>query len=151
MRNVSPAGPTNAVLQNATYMSYNNSISCTFANNQSFYCVVCCSTDPSVPPDSSVYNISTTKSTKVTVSLQGLTSGQLYYCKAAATSNNSAYCAGPVVGGVKMYFSFVPSLLPVTTPITCRCIVHSCKLFHALHLVHAKSNLLDVILMMQKQ
>ena len=76
--------------------------------------MVCCSTDPSVPPDSSVYNISTTKGTEVNVSLQGLTSGQMYYCKAAATNTNSTRCAGPVVGGVKIYFSSIPST-------KCRC------------------------------
>ena len=78
---------------------------CSF--NQSFYCMVCCSTDPSVPPHSSVYNISTTRGTEVTVSLQGLTSGQMYYCKAAATNTNSNNCAGPVVGGVKYHSSFM--------------------------------------------
>ena len=41
----------------------------------------------------------------MTVSLQGLTSGQMYYCKAAATNTNSNNCAGPVVGGVKVLFS----------------------------------------------
>ncbi|KAL5476174.1 hypothetical protein EMCRGX_G026088 [Ephydatia muelleri] len=35
--------------------------------------------------------------TEVTVSLQGLTSGQMYYCKAAATNTNSNNCTGPVV------------------------------------------------------
>ena len=84
----------------------NATISCLFLNNQSFYCVVCCSTDPSVPPDSSVYNISTTRGTQVTVDLDGLTSGQMYYCKAAATNTTSASCGGPVVGGVKVYFNF---------------------------------------------
>ena len=85
---------------------------CSFSNNQSFYCMVCCSTDPSVPPDSSVYNISTTRGIEVTVFLQGLTSGQMYYCKAAATNTNSNNCAGPVVGGVKVFFSFMASPLP---------------------------------------
>ncbi|KAL5500733.1 hypothetical protein EMCRGX_G012329 [Ephydatia muelleri] len=88
-------------------ISTNATMGCTF--NQSFYCMVCCSTDPSVPPDSSVYNISTTRGTEVTVSLQGLTSGQMYYCKAAATNTNSTNCAGPVVGGVKVFFSFIPA------------------------------------------
>ena len=87
----------------------NATISCLFLKNQSFYCVVCCSTDPSVPPDSSVYNISTTRGTEVTVDLDGLTSGQVYYCKVAATNTTSASCVGPVVGGVKVYF-----ILPVS-------------------------------------
>eukprot|EP00731_Ephydatia_muelleri_P002324 Em0001g2324a len=103
-------GPTNSVIRNISSLSYSNSIGCSFLNNQSFYCVVCCSTDHTVPFDSSVYNISTTRGTEVTVSLQGLTSGQVYYCKAAASSNNTASCAGPVVGGVKGYITFVASL-----------------------------------------
>ena len=41
----------------------------------------------------------------MTVSLQGLTSSQMYYCKAAATNTNPNNCAGPVVGGVKVFFS----------------------------------------------
>ena len=85
---------------------------CSFSNNQSFYCMVCCSTDPSVPPDSSVYNISTTRGTEVTVSLHDLTSGQMYYCKAAATNTNSNNCAGPVVGDVKVYLSFIAYPFP---------------------------------------
>eukprot|EP00731_Ephydatia_muelleri_P011273 Em0006g167a len=89
-------------------------IGCSFLTNKCFYCMVCCSTDPSVPPDSSVYNISTTRGTEVTVSLQGLTSGQMYYCKAAATNTNSNNCAGPVVGGVKVFFSFMTLWLPIT-------------------------------------
>ncbi|KAL5516976.1 hypothetical protein EMCRGX_G002436 [Ephydatia muelleri] len=110
--------PTNSVIQNISFLSYSNSIGCSFLNNQSFYCVVCCSTDPSVPPDSSVYNISSTKGTEVTVSLQGLTSGQVYYCKAAASSNNIASCAGLVVGGVKGYIIFVASFPSITFPTT---------------------------------
>eukprot|EP00731_Ephydatia_muelleri_P011196 Em0006g90a len=95
------------------------SIGCSFSNNPFFYCVVCCSTDPSVPPDSSVYNISTTRGTEVTVSLQGLTSGQMYYCKAAATNTNSNNCAGPVVGGVKVYCSFMALSTVCTSGASC--------------------------------
>ncbi|KAL5517975.1 hypothetical protein EMCRGX_G003632 [Ephydatia muelleri] len=113
-----PAGSTNSIFQNISSLSYSNSIDCSFLNNQSFYCVVCCSSDQSVPPDSSVYNLSNTKGTEVTVSLQGLTIGQMYYCKAAATNTNSTRCAGPVVGGVKMYFSFLASLPSTTFPTT---------------------------------
>ncbi|KAL5479141.1 hypothetical protein EMCRGX_G022626 [Ephydatia muelleri] len=101
-------GPTNSIFRNASFFSYDNSIGCSFLRNQSFYCMVCCSTDPTVPPDSSVHNISTTKGTEVNVSLQGLTSDQMYYCKAAATNTNSTKCTGPVVGGVKIYFSSIP-------------------------------------------
>ena len=50
----------------------------------------------------------------MTVSLQGLTSGQMYYCKAAATNTNSNNCAGPVVGGVKVFFSFMTAPVPIT-------------------------------------
>eukprot|EP00731_Ephydatia_muelleri_P011186 Em0006g80a len=100
---VSGTNTSSSVLNCA--ISTNTDMGCTF--NQSFYCMVCCSTDPSVPPDSSVYNISTTRGTEVTVSLQGLTSGQMYYCKAAATNTNSNNCTGPVVGGVKVFFSFI--------------------------------------------
>eukprot|EP00731_Ephydatia_muelleri_P003592 Em0001g3592a len=92
------AGPNNSVVKNISLLSYSNSIGCSFLNNQSFYCMVCCSTDPSVPPDSSVYNISTTRGTEVTVSLQNLTSSQMYHCKAAATTTKSSRCAGPVIG-----------------------------------------------------
>ena len=81
------------------------SIDCSF--NQSFYCMVCCSTDPTAPPNSSVYNISSTRGTEVTVDLDGLTSGQTYYCKAAATNTNSSSCVGSVIGDVKMFFSFI--------------------------------------------
>eukprot|EP00731_Ephydatia_muelleri_P011622 Em0006g516a len=100
----------NYVIQKTSFLSYFDSVAmmdCSFFYCQSFYCEVCCSTDTSVPPDSSVYNISTTRGTEVTVSLQGLTSGQMYYCKAAATNTNSNNCAGPVVGGVKLLFSFM--------------------------------------------
>ena len=58
----------------------------------------------------------------MTVSLQGLTSGHVYYCKAAASSNNTASCAGPVVGGVKGYITFVASLPSTTFPTACKCI-----------------------------
>ena len=111
------AGPTYSVLKNISLLSDSTLFNCSFLNNQSFYCMVCCSTDPSVPPDSSVYNISTTKGTEVTVSQQGLISGQMYFCKVAATNSNSTCCAGPVVGDVKMYFSFVASLPSSLSPI----------------------------------
>ena len=90
---VSHRGPSNAV------------INCIFLNNQTLYCLVCCSTDPSVPPDTSVYNTSTTRDTKVTVFLQGLTSGQMYYCTAAGTYDNSSSCGGPVYKDMEAYFS----------------------------------------------
>ena len=42
----------------------------------------------------------------MTVDLGRLTSGQMYYCKAAATNiGNSTNCLDSVVGGVKMFFS----------------------------------------------
>ena len=113
-------GPTNTVFKYISTLSLSETIGCSFLNNHSFYCMVCCSTDPSVPPDSSVYHISTARGTEVTVSLQGLTKDLMYYCKAAATYTNSISCSGPVVGDVKMYFSFV-SILPSTTSLsTCK-------------------------------
>eukprot|EP00731_Ephydatia_muelleri_P011256 Em0006g150a len=92
----------------------NATIYCTFLDGSSHYCMVCCS--PSLPVDlaGSGY-LSSTRGTEVTVSLQGLTSGQMYYCKAAATNTNSNNCAGPVVGGVKVFFSFMTSPVPITT------------------------------------
>ena len=50
----------------------------------------------------------------MTVDLDGLTSGQMYYCKAAATNTTSASCGGPVVGGVKVFFSFMTYSLSVS-------------------------------------
>ena len=90
-------------------------IPCTFLDGSSHYCMVCCS--PSVPVGlaGSGY-LSSTNGSSVTVSLQGLTSGQMYYCKAAATNTNSNNCAGPVVGGVKVFFSFMTAPVPITTP-----------------------------------
>ena len=68
--------------------------------------MVCCSTDPSVPPDSSAYNTSTISGTEVTVNLDDLTSGHTYYCKAAAVNSNSSNCGEPVYGGVKFLTKF---------------------------------------------
>eukprot|EP00731_Ephydatia_muelleri_P011279 Em0006g173a len=89
-------------------------IPCTFLDGSSHYCMVCCS--PSVPVGlaGSGY-LSTTNGPSVSVSLQGLTSGQMYYCKAAATNTNSNNCTGPVVGGVKVFFSFMTSPVPITS------------------------------------
>ena len=95
----------------AKYNASMSTIDCSFMNNQSFYCMVCCNTDPSVPPNSSVYNISSARGTEVTVDLDGLTSGQTYYCKAAATNTNSDSFGGPVVGGVKVYFNFLAGIV----------------------------------------
>ena len=91
-----------------TALVYYNVVKCRFSNNQSFYCVVCCSTDPSVPPDSSVYNISTTRGTEVTVDLDGLTSGQIYYCKVAATDDNEAGCLSPVYRNIQTLIKISP-------------------------------------------
>ena len=104
------SGPSNSLFKNASFLGYAKSVAiveCSFLNNQSYYCLVCCSTDPSVPPASYVYNISTTSGTDETVSLGGLTSGQMYYCKAAATSTTSTQCSSSVVGGVTVFISFV--------------------------------------------
>eukprot|EP00731_Ephydatia_muelleri_P011178 Em0006g72a len=67
-----------------------------------------------------VYNISTTRGTEVTVSLQGLTSGQMYYCKAAATNTNSNNCTGPVVGGsseATLFYKDAPQVSPIAAAI----------------------------------
>ncbi|KAL5500682.1 hypothetical protein EMCRGX_G012277 [Ephydatia muelleri] len=106
----------NPVLQvhNIIVSGNNATIPCTFLDGSSYYCMVCCS--PSVPVGlaGSGY-LSSTSGPSVTVSLQGLTSGQMYYCKAAATNTNSNNCAGPVVGGVKVFFSFMTASVPITT------------------------------------
>ena len=78
---------------------------CLFLDNSHNYCMVCCSTDPSVPPDSSVYNISTTRGTEVTVDIYSLNHGQIY-CKAAATIFNTTDCSGPIVGGSKVLIEY---------------------------------------------
>ena len=109
-------GVPNPVLQvhNIIVSGNNATIPCTFLDGSSYYCMVCCS--PSVPMGlaGSGY-LSSTSGPSVTVSLQGLTSGQMYYCKAAATNTNSNNCAGPVVGGVKVFFSFMTASVPITT------------------------------------
>ena len=89
-------------------------MNCTFLDGSSHYCVVCCSSDPSVPAGSVGY-LSSTSGPSVSVSLQSLGSNQMYYCKAAATNSNSASCGDPVVGGVKVFFSFMTS--PLATAI----------------------------------
>ena len=93
-------------------------LNCSF--NQSFYCLVCCSTDPTAPPHPHVYNISSIRGTEVTVDLDGLTSGQTYYCKAAATNTNSSSCVGSMIGDVKMVFSFItaPGITAWSSPPT---------------------------------
>ena len=83
-------------------------ITCTFLDGSSHFCMVCCSTDPYVPFGLSGFGyFSSNNGPSVRVSLQGLSSNQTYYCKAAATNSNSNSCAGQVVGGVKILFSFV--------------------------------------------
>eukprot|EP00731_Ephydatia_muelleri_P011120 Em0006g14a len=52
--------------------------------------------------------------TKCQCLLQGLTSGQMYYCKAAATNTNSNNCAGPVVGGCEGFLQFHFKLQHIT-------------------------------------
>ena len=109
-------GPSGTSFQNASFLGYTSSIAtirCSFFNYTPFYCLLCCSTDPSIPPASSVYNISTTSGTDVTVSLGGLTSGQMYYCKAAATNiTSAAQCGGSLLDGEKLFFSFKTPDIP---------------------------------------
>ena len=52
----------------------------------------------------------------MTVDLDGLTSGQTYYCKAAATNSNSSSCVGVVIGDVKMFLISMTALVPTTWP-----------------------------------
>eukprot|EP00731_Ephydatia_muelleri_P011642 Em0006g536a len=54
--------------------------------------------------------LSSTNGPSVSVFLKDLGSNETYYCKAAATNTNSNSCAGPVVGGVKVFFSFMTTL-----------------------------------------
>eukprot|EP00731_Ephydatia_muelleri_P001287 Em0001g1287a len=78
-------------------------ITCTFLDGSSHFCMVCCSTDPYVPFGLSGFGyFSSNNGPSVRVSLQGLSSNQTYYCKAAATNSNSNSCAGQVVGGVSL-------------------------------------------------
>ena len=111
------------VINNITTVKYgvsNASFLCSFRDNQSLYCLVCCSTDPTAPPNSSVYNISSTRGTVVTVDLDGLTSGQTYYCKAAASNNNSSpyNCTFPGFGEVNVFITFRAMLTPKNPPDT---------------------------------
>ena len=129
------AETSNSVFLNVSTLRNSNSISCSFLYKQSLYCVVCCCTDPIVPPDSSVYNISTTRGTEVSVSIEGLSSGQMYYCKAAGSNTNSTHCAGPVVEDVKIYFSFVTSLPSTTHLSTCRGMYMYMMHFHNTYIV----------------
>ena len=79
--------------------------------------MVCCSTDPCVPVGlaGSGY-LSSTNGPSVSVFLKGLGSNETYYCKAAAINTNSNSCAGPVVGGVKVFFSFMSRTLEASSP-----------------------------------
>ena len=118
----------NSVVKNVSIVKYSESaatIGCSFLNNQSFYCMVCCSTDPSVPPDTSVHNISSTRGTEVTVDLGGLTSGQMYYCRAVATNiGNSTNCLDSVIGGVRVFFSLKINF-PLATTYSGMCNINS--------------------------
>ena len=109
-------------------------IPCTFLDGSSHYCMVCCS--PSVPMGlaGSGY-LSSTNGSSVSVSLQGLTSGQMYYCKAAATNTNSNNCAGSVVGGVKVFFSFISGHSALTNNSTSRAHLHT-EINISVHIIH---------------
>ncbi|KAL5500686.1 hypothetical protein EMCRGX_G012281 [Ephydatia muelleri] len=116
-------------MSGASVSSYNVSVACRNTRNQTGQPYVAMQSVPN--PVLQVHNIislcsngvtvagsgylSSTSGPSVTVSLQGLTSGQMYYCKAAATNTNSNNCAGPVVGGVKVFFSFMTASVPITT------------------------------------
>ena len=57
----------------------------------------------------------------MTVDLDGLTNGQMYYCKPAATNTTSASCGGPVVGGVKVFFNIMIHSVPMSS-VSSKCI-----------------------------
>ncbi|KAL5500348.1 hypothetical protein EMCRGX_G011894 [Ephydatia muelleri] len=61
----------NTDIVNATLI-HDNEVKCMFPRLHFHHCIVCCHVDPSVPPDSSIYNVSGTNSTVVTVVLTGL-------------------------------------------------------------------------------
>lgn len=81
----------------------NASFTCSFFNESSMYCLVCCSSDRLVPPGSTLYNISIErgKVVEVLVEFGEITLGKVYYCKIAATVQNQTDCGGPVIGGAK--------------------------------------------------
>ncbi|KAL5500342.1 hypothetical protein EMCRGX_G011888 [Ephydatia muelleri] len=96
---------------NATII-HNTTVSCKFSSLDSHHCLVCCSTDPLVPPDSSVYNISSTNGTDVTVVLTDLVAGHVYYCKVAATADTKANCFSPVYRGIQTLIHIIPGQIP---------------------------------------
>ena len=101
----------------------NATIGCSFLNNLPAYCVLCCATrldDLLLTQYLNVGNISATIGTEVTVDLDGLTSGQTYYCKvAAAYETTTIDCSkNSVVYGFDVFFSFDTPMdvpLPTTT------------------------------------
>ena len=97
----------NTDIVNATLI-HNNEVKCTFPRLTFHYCIVCCHVDPSVPPDSSVYNVSGTNSTVVAVVLTGLIAGQVHHCKVAATDDNRANCFSPVYRNIQTLIQIQP-------------------------------------------
>ena len=69
-------------------------VQCTFYDGLSHYCLLCCSTDPSVQV-SAYSNVSSSSGSIANVSLYGLKPGAVYYCKASATDDVTTACATP--------------------------------------------------------
>ena len=75
----------------------------------------------------------------MTVDLDGLTSGQTYYCKAAATNNNSSpyNCTFPGFGGVNAFVTFKTATMQAgvicmdssAIEISCVCIIIANNIF----------------------
>ncbi|KAL5494263.1 hypothetical protein EMCRGX_G015560, partial [Ephydatia muelleri] len=67
-------------------------VKCTFYDGFSHYCLLCCSTDPSVQV-SAYSNVSSSSGPIAYVDLYGLKPGAVYYCKAFATDDVNKKCA----------------------------------------------------------
>ena len=69
-------------------------VKCTFYDGFSHYCLLCCSTDPSVQV-SAYSNVSSSSGPITNIDLYGLKPGAVYYCKAFATDDLNTKCAAP--------------------------------------------------------
>ena len=78
----------------------------------------------------------------MTVDLDGLTNGQTYYCKTAATNNNSIpyNCTLPGFGGVSEFVTFTTMLSSMKAPVQgndyqeCIQSFNTCVLFFHVHI-----------------
>ena len=91
------AGTASAVVISQDYE--HTTVMCTFNDGLSHYCLLCCSTDPSVQV-SAYSNISSISGSVVTVSLY-VKPGAVYYCKAPAADDVITSC--PADQGLGMY------------------------------------------------